>query len=126
MVNYNFSNGEIGRIDDRKVYVMPAWKYSSRKADPDVIYALSFGADESLVLMLNDKEIGSMTSNGMVMYNEEKKEKDKEKSKTAPKKEEKKEEEILATGEIDLAGMSAKVDEFLRDSLARDFLKEIQ
>lgn len=124
MVNYNFSNGEIGRIDDRKVYVMPAWKYSSKKADPNVIYALSFGVDQSLVLMLNDKEIGSMTSNGMVMYNEEKKEKSKPKA--VPKKEEEKKEEIPTAGEIDLAGMSAKVDEFLRDSLARDFLKEIQ
>lgn len=124
MVNYNFSNGEIGRIDDRMVYVMPAGKYSSRKADPEVIYALSFGADESLVLMLNDKAIGSMTPNGMVMYNEEKKEKSKPKA--APKKGKEEEEEIPTTGEIDLAGMSAKIDEFLRDSLARDFLKEIQ
>lgn len=122
MVNYNFSNGEIGRIDGRMVYVTPAGKYSSRKADPDVIYALSFGADGDLILMLGDREIGSMTPNGMVMYNDEEK-KPKTKAKAVPKK---KEEEIPTTGEeIDLMDMSVKIDEFLQASLARDFFKEL-
>lgn len=127
MTNYNYSNGEIGRIDGRMVYVTAVERYDPRRADPDVIYALAFGGDTDLTLMLNGKEIGFMTPNGMVMYNEEKKSKAKAKPKTAPKKEEKKEEEIpTATGEdIDLIGMSVKIDEFLQASLARDFFKEL-
>lgn len=122
MTNYNFSNGEIGRIDGRMVRVTAVERYNPRKAEFDVIYALSFGPDEDLTLMLNGKEIGVMSPQGMVTYNEEKKAKAKAKPKTEEKKEVK---EIPTTGEIDLVGMSVKIDEFLQASLARDFFKEL-
>lgn len=124
MTNYNYANGDIGRIDGRMVRVTAVERYNPRKTELDVIYALSFGPDEDLTLMLNGKEIGVMSPQGMVTYNEEKKAKAKAKPKTEEKKEKEEVKEIPTPGEIDLEGMSVKIDEFLQASLARDFFKE--
>ena len=125
--NYNFTNGYIGQIDGKGVETISILSYCKKRREgklkKDVIYALTNGSEGGdLTLILDGVSIGKMTEDGMVTYNKE--EKKEEKKKKTSKKEATT--SASSSGEIDLIGMSAKIDEFLRASLERDFTKEFK
>ena len=125
--NYNFTNGYIGQIDGKGVETISILSYCKKRREgklkKDIIYALTNGSEGGdLTLMLDGVSIGKMTEDGMVTYNKD--EKKEEKKKKTSKKETTT--STSTSGEIDLMGMSAKIDEFLRASLERDFMKEFK
>ena len=127
--NYNFTNGYIGQVDGKGVETISILSYCKKRREgklkKDVIYALTNGSEGGdLTLMLDGISIGKMTEDGMVTYNKE--EKKEEKKKKTSKKEASVPASIPTSEEIDLMSMSAKIDEFLRASLERDFMKEIK
>ena len=123
--NYNFTNGYIGQVDGKPVEAMSLSFYHKQRKEgklrEGVFYALTNESHRGdLTLMLDGVSVGKMTEDGMITYNKEKKKEEKKKKKTstpAP---------ASTSGEIDLMGMSAKIDEFLRASLERDFTKELK
>ena len=127
--NYNFTNGYIGKIDGKDVETISILSYCKKRREgklkKDVIYALTNGSEGGdLTLILDGVSIGKMTEDGMVTYNKEEKKEEKKKEKKTSKKEATT--STSTPGEIDLMSMSAKIDEFLRASLERDFMKEIK
>ena len=127
--NYNFTNGYIGQVDGKPVEAMSLSFYHKQRKEgklrEGVFYALTNESHRGdLTLMLDGVSVGKMTEDGMVTYNKE--EKKEEKKKKTSKKEASVPASIPTSEEIDLMSMSAKIDEFLRASLERDFMKEIK
>ena len=122
--NYNFTNVYIGQVDGKPVEAMSLSFYHKQRKEgklrEGVFYALTNESHRGdLTLMLDGVSVGKMTEDGMITYNKEEK-----KEKRALKKEATT--STSTSGEIDLMGMSAKIDEFLRASLERDFMKEFK
>lgn len=127
--NYNFTNGYIGQVDGKPVEAMSLSFYHKQRKEgklrEGVFYALTNESHRGdLTLMLNGVSVGKMTEDGMVTYNKEEKKEEKKKEKKTSKKEATT--STSTPGEIDLMSMSAKIDEFLRASLERDFTKELK
>lgn len=124
--NYNFTNGYIGQVDGKPVEAMSLSFYHKQRKEgklrKGVFYALTNESHRGdLTLMLDGVSVGKMTEDGMITYNKDEK---KEEKKKVPKKEATT--STSTPGEIDLMSMSAKIDEFLRASLERDFTKELK
>ena len=127
--NYNFTNGYIGQVDGKPVEAMSLSFYHKQRKEgklrEGVFYALTNESHRGdLTLMLNGVSVGKMTEDGMITYNKDEKKEEKKKKKTsapAPAST-----STSTSGEIDLMSMSAKIDEFLRASLERDFTKELK
>ena len=125
--NYNFTNGYIGQVDGKPVEAMSLSFYHKQRKEgklrEGVFYALTNESHRGdLTLMLDGVSVGKMTEDGMITYNKDEKKEEKKKEKKASKKEP----TTSTSGDIDLMGMSAKIDEFLRASLERDFTKELK
>lgn len=122
--NFNFENGIVGKYKGIQVEVISYSKYKKMPSpQSNIIYAISTGSDQNLVLVLKDTCIGYMTPTGEIT--EERPHpfggKKPEKKVEEPKKEEVKEEK-----EIDLKAMSKPIDQYIKNALDRDWSKEFE
>lgn len=134
--NYNYSNGKVGTWHGLPVEVMKEDEFRNQRFTPKAttIYALSVGDYDDLVLVLKDTMIGTMTPEGNVSeYNPampfERIPKKKSKNKFKDKHEvhecpvrmsaEYNVEELTAE---DLYALSAPIDAYLAEALAKDWL----
>lgn len=122
--NFNFENGIVGKYKGIQVEVTSYSKYKKMTSpQSNIIYAISTGSDQNLLLVLKDTCIGYMTPTGEIT--EERPHpfggKKPEKKVEEPKKEEVKEEK-----EIDLKAMSKPIDQYIKNALNRDWSKEFE
>lgn len=118
--NFNFENGIVGKYKGLHVEVMSYSKYKKMPSpQSNIIYAISTGSDENLILVLKGTCIGYMTPDGQIT--EERPHpfggKKPEKKVEEPKKE-------VVKDEIDLKAMSNPIDQYIKDALNRDWSKE--
>lgn len=133
--NYNYSNGKVGNWHGLPVEVMKEDEFRNWRFTPNAttIYAVSVGDDDDLVLVLKDTMIGTMSPDGHVSeYDSAKpferipkkkknKFKDKHEAHECPVRTsaEYNVEELTAE---DLYALSAPIDAYLAEALAKDWL----
>lgn len=116
--NFNFENGIVGKYKGIQVEVISYSKYKKMPSpQSNIIYAISTGFDQNLVLVLKDTCIGYMTPTGEVTEERPRP--------FGGKKPEKKVEEPRKE-EIDLNAMSKPIDQYIKDALNRDWSKEFE
>lgn len=133
--NYNYSNGIVGKWHGLPVYVIKESEFFNRRFSPEAttIYALSKGDNGDLELVLKDTLIGTMTPDGTVSEydtavpferipkKKKNKFKDKHEAHECPVRTsaEYNVEELTAE---DLYALSAPIDAYLAEVLAKDWL----
>lgn len=116
--NLNYENGIVGKFKGIEVQVMSYEEYKKMAAPQStIIYALSFGAEEDLSLVLNKIYIGHMTPEGDIVEERQRPFKGKK-----PEREEKKKE----VKEIDLNELSKPIDDFIQKALDIDWEKKVE
>ena len=117
--NFNFENGIVGKYKGIQVEVISYSKYKKMTSpQSNIIYAISTGADQNLVLVLKDTCIGYMTPTGEITEERPRP--------FGGKKPEKKVEVAKDEKEIDLKAMSKPIDQYISDALSRDWSKEFE
>lgn len=115
--NFNFENGIVGKYKGIQVEVISYSKYKKMPSpQSNIIYAISTGSDQNLVLVLKDTCIGYMTPTGEVTEERPRPFGGKKLEKKVEKEEK----------EIDLVAMSKSIDQYIKDALARDWSKEFE
>ena len=133
--NYNYSNGIVGKWHGLPVYVIKESEFFNRRFSPEAttIYALSKWENGNLKLVLKDTLIGTMTPDGNVSEcnppmpferipkKKKNKFKDKHEAHECPVRTsaEYNVEELTAE---DLYALSAPIDAYLAEVLAKDWL----
>ena len=135
--NYNYSNGKVGNWRGLPVEVMKEDEFRNQRFTPNAttIYAVSVGDDDDLVLVLKDTMIGTMSPDGHVSEYDsavpferipkkkksQNKFKDKHEAHECPVRTsaEYNVEELTAE---DLYALSAPIDAYLAEALAKDWL----
>lgn len=133
--NYNYSNGKVGNWRGLPVEVMKEDEFRNRRFAPNAttIYAVSVGDYDDLVLVLKDTMIGTMSPDGHVLEydtavpferipkKKKNKFKDKHEAHECPVRTsaEYNVEELTAE---DLYALSAPIDAYLAEALAKDWL----
>ena len=133
--NYNYSNGKVGNWRGLPVEVMKEDEFRNQRFTPNAttIYAVSVGDDDDLVLVLKDTMIGTMSPDGHVFEDDsaqpferipkkkKNKFKDKHEAHECPVRTsaEYNVEELTAD---DLYALSAPIDAYLAEALAKDWL----
>ena len=133
--NFNYSNGKVGTWHGLPVEVMKENEFRNQRFTPQAttIYALSTGDNSDLMLVLKDTMIGTMTPDGNVTeYNpvvpferipkkKKNKFKDRHEEQECPVRTsaEYNVEELTAE---DLYALSAPIDAYLAEALAKDWL----
>lgn len=120
--NLNYENGVVGKFKGIEVQVMSYEEYKKIAAPQStIIYALSFGAEEDLSLVLNKIYIGHMTPEGDIIEERQRPFRGKK-----PEKEEKKKEIREEKKEIDLNELSKPIDDFIQKALSIDWEKKVE
>lgn len=135
--NYNYSNGKVGNWRGLPVEVMKEDEFRNQRFTPNAttIYAVSVGVYDNLMLVLKDTVIGTMSPDGHVLEYDsavpferipkkkksQNKFKDKHEAHECPVRTsaEYNVEELTAE---DLYALSAPIDAYLAEVLAKDWL----
>lgn len=135
--NYNYSNGKVGNWRGLPVEVMKEDEFRNQRFTPNAttIYAVSVGVYDNLMLVLKDTVIGTMSPDGHVLEYDsavpferipkkkksQNKFKDKHEAHECPVRTsaEYNVEELSAD---DLYALSAPIDAYLAEALAKDWL----
>lgn len=130
--NYNYSNGKVGNWRGLPVEVMKEDEFRNQRFTPNAttIYAVSVGDYDDLVLVLKDTMIGTMSPDGHVSeYNPAmpferipKKKKNKFKDKHECPVRTSAEYNVEELTSEDLYALSAPIDAYLAEALAKDWL----
>lgn len=133
--NYNYSNGKVGNWHGLPVEVIKEDEFRNQRFTPNAttIYAVSVGDYDDLVLVLKDTMIGTMSPDGHVFEDDSAKPFERIPKKKKNKFKDKHEahecpvrtsaeynvEELTAE---DLYALSAPIDAYLAEALAKDWL----
>lgn len=121
-MNYNFSKGRVGSYRSWPIEVIKVEDYEDRKFIPKstVVYAVSVGKNDNLILVLKETVIGYMTPEGSISL-EQDDNKPYQRLKKVKEEEAIGEEGVKETSIDDLFAMSAAIDKFLKDAMAKEW-----
>lgn len=130
--NYNYSNGKVGNWHGLPVEVIKEDEFRNQRFTPNAttIYAVSVGDYDDLVLVLKDTMIGTMSPDGHVSEDDSAKPFERIPKKKKNKFKDKHECPVRTSAEYnveeltaeDLYALSAPIDAYLAEALAKDWL----